>query len=386
MLWKNCSRRSPTHLLATAVVMTFAVAFGVCPVASNAAANVIPSAHWQGDQQDGSSELASVSCPTVSWCLAVGVASNGPGTGKPLEVLITNGTAEFPGSLGGSVYPPAVACPSVAFCIVAGEKESESGGVPASALTDGTEFDQPVEGVLPSGAELGAFRSIWCSNIDHCLAVGGYETNIGSRALVERWNGARWYLEPLDAALASYPYAQLDSVSCTSLRFCMAVGASSTQAGATLSTHLLALTWNGRRWRVTPHLSQHPIDDLEGVSCTSVRFCIAVGDVGIEGFVERWNGSAWTFGPTLRIPARTVELGSLVCRSNEACTIVGTEKGLHTTGLLATLTSGGLTVGGLALVPALLGIADSSASSCVAVGGDAEFTTGQKSVVGTLPC
>ena len=79
------------------------------------------------------------------------------------------------------------------------------------------------------------------------------------------------------------------------------------------------------------------------VDCASSRFCVAVGQVGVIGLVERWDGRAWSLLPALAILEKTVDLSPVTCPTSSQCTIVGTEKGVTSTGLVATLNGSRLT-------------------------------------------
>jgi hypothetical protein len=368
------------------ILVAAPVTMGLIPAPSSAAPTIAPSVHWQVDQQSGSSGLGSVSCAKPSWCLAVGDFSNGPATDSPLQVTIVDGAAQFPGNVGGDFYPEAVACPSEGSCIAVGVGRTQGGEVPVSELTDGTEWQEGVEaGDLTTSYS--SFDGISCSSINNCQAVGGDDNNLGgSVALVEHWNGARWYQEELGHVLAGSTFSELDSISCASSKFCAAVGG--LRQSTTAKSHLLALMWNGRRWKVLqpPNPKIFTAPQLVNVSCSSARSCVAAGNVGVDGFVERWNGTKWRLGPILQVPSKTVEFSAVACPSSQRCVIVGIEKDLRTTGLLVTLTPKGLAAQRLPLVPALLGITDAGADTCLLVGGVSYGIRGQSAVVGRRSC
>ena len=92
--------------------------------------------------------------------------------------------------------------------------------------------------------------------------------------------------------------AGLDGVSCVSTVFCMAVGYYNGPSQP------LVESWDGSSWAITP--SPSPNDDsqnsyLSDVSCTSSTNCVAVGTywtnssvVVPQTLVESWNGAAWS--------------------------------------------------------------------------------------------
>jgi hypothetical protein len=123
-------------------------------------------------------------------------------------------------------------------------------------------------------------------------------------------------------------------VSCTSTRFCIAVGVGGAPEISLGST--LAEGWNGSRWSIqqTDDPSDQTHDDaLSGVSCTSTSACTAVGtaDVG-QGFfqpeAQRWNGRRWstqlpTTNPAANLVKASLSINGVSCASRIACTSVG---------------------------------------------------------------
>jgi hypothetical protein len=87
-------------------------------------------------------------------------------------------------------------------------------------------------------------------------------------------------------------YNYLTGVSCASARFCMGVGYY--YNGTVWQT--LALRWNGTRWAkvASPDPGTTDYNDLEGVSCPSATFCMAVGyyhnGMTAQTLVLKWNG------------------------------------------------------------------------------------------------
>jgi hypothetical protein len=104
--------------------------------------------------------------------------------------------------------------------------------------------------------------------------------------------------------------------------------------------------WDGRRWRIEPTPDPDPANDalradnaLAGVSCTSSKLCVAVGEYNPSSFspdgihtvpvvmpvAERWNGVRWsmlTF-PSLPSGAPAGGLSAVSCTSSRVCMAVG---------------------------------------------------------------
>jgi len=207
-------------------------------------------------------------------------------------------------------------------------------------------------------------NGVSCASAANCTAVGGYyRTASGPQpALIERWNGMAWRVEPSPGIGRG---STLDSVSCPSATSCTAVGS-------------LIIGWNGVTWKVelrsSPFVSvscaapsscmavgvtaggtpesgyfdgtnwtlepmprpRHPAQSitLAGVSCAGPSFCLAVGDysygVGARPspaardrtLAERWNGSSWQVISSVDVASRN-QLSAVSCTSPRACTAVG---------------------------------------------------------------
>jgi hypothetical protein len=187
--------------------------------------------------------LIGVACPAPLACIAVGAtfdASNNP-TGTFAERW--NGTAwklqrtptqHTPGGLLASVW-----CTSVTACIA-------TGGTNAGTLTERLSGTTWTVQRTPTRRTPGGFlASIWCTSVTACIATGG--TNAGT--LAERLSGNTWNVQPTP----TQPGTQGDSfnsVSCTSLTACTGVGMAFALGGFPPQT--LAERWNGARWRIQP--------------------------------------------------------------------------------------------------------------------------------------
>lgn len=93
---------------------------------------------------------------------------------------------------------------------------------------------------------------------------------------------------------------RLLAISCPSARFCAAV-----------DDHGDAVTYNGSKWSSPAHVDEYRLD---GVSCVSSNFCVAVGSAA---FI--YDGSQWSSGVDLGDG-----LGSVSCVATTYCVAVGT--------------------------------------------------------------
>jgi hypothetical protein len=162
------------------------------------------------------------------------------------------------------------------------------------------------------------FHGVSCSSSNACTAVGDFLVGGGqcpcqASPLAERWDGVRWSLEPTPALGGDG--GGFDAVSCPSRVACMAVGSYSSVVAP---ARALAERWDGARWSIQPLSEGSP--PLTGVSCPSIRLCVAVG----ENLAERWNGARLTIQRIeWPFPAKDVQLQAVSCTSTSACTAVG---------------------------------------------------------------
>jgi hypothetical protein len=268
-------------------------------------------------------ELSGVSCPTATDCTVVGATGSGNIAYLPLAE-VWNGTTKtwrvedtiYPGARTDDVdHLDSVSCPSTSFCVAVGSEESgtiralrenwRSGGV-------GWDRSGPLG---PVGSSLG---SVSCLSRDQCVAVGQMVTGNGQGDqyaygdLIQTRRGDTWTM----TSAPSPKKAALSAVSCTSASSCVAVGTSNESGG-------FAVAESGGRWTLTPA----PGAELDALSCSSAISCQGAGFTG-KGGVEaaRWDGSTWT-GEAIPAPAGSKPSTTLVdgvsCANAADCLAVG---------------------------------------------------------------
>ncbi len=268
------------------------------------------------------SVLYGVSCTSARTCIAVGGASSGAlaerWNGIRWSILPT--PPESPVLYG-------VSCISARACTAVGEA---TGGLTRAERWNGISWQIQPTPSQPGyfGVPAGQLAAVSCTSLSACMAVGsGYHS-----VFAEQWNGNAWTLQSLPAPPGtgiSYNL-QLTAVSCTSANACTAVGFNGNP------DLTLAEQWNGSVWQ--QQTSQTPpipggifYGAFEGVSCTSVIVCSAVGNTLlastsyqlVEGtLAESWNGADWAIQSTPTL-AGASSLNSVSCTSANACTAVG---------------------------------------------------------------
>jgi len=245
----------------------------------------------------GEATLTSISCPSATYCMAVGQSSYGlvsvdwNGTNWRVENIPSGSTNQ---AALAALELTDVSCGSPTFCVAIGPGK-------LSAFWNGTSWT--VNSIL------GAATGVSCVSSTFCVAIA---TSAGN-SIAEVWNGAHWATEPMPAIPANA--IGLVGVSCATPSSCMAVGAGPYPSGS------MTELWNGATWTIEPTPSPPGgVLYLRSVSCTSATSttdCIAVG----ESFAVFWDGTNWTLQTTPYSPA---SLGAVSCSSAAACTAVGT--------------------------------------------------------------
>ena len=128
---------------------------------------------------------------------------------------------------------------------------------------------------------------------------------------VSNTSGTNWTQQTLPTGVVS-----LNGISCTSTSFCVAVGNGASSTGVVLIS-----TSYGTNW--TQQTLPAGVVLLNGISCTSTSFCVAVG-VGSGNtptiLVSDTNGTSWTQEP---VPAGVNVLNGVSCSTTALCVAVG---------------------------------------------------------------
>ena len=281
-----------------------------------------------------SATLTSVSCPTATFCMAVGnVAQTAFSTSSGPLAETWNGSSwqivplPDPGTNFGNQLV-SVSCASGDFCVAVGYAVQKSGANFAR--------DQLVETWGPGGwqiapgtltATTGTQLAVSCPTTTFCVAVGGTDNGKPDTLIL---SGTTW-------TTASQPglIAGLDAVSCTSATWCLAVGGTVPDP-----SQPAAASWTGSSWNKLSPRRPRPDggggNPLTDVSCTAARSCVSVGDAsipktGVEDieeinrpFADSLRGNLWTV-VNLPEPARNLgtRLSGISCSATSTCVAAG---------------------------------------------------------------
>ena len=264
------------------------LALGWYPKISPPNGDVTLAASWNGKAWSLAGHpggYSAVACVSAGWCMA---------WGGPQQMLQWDGTSWR--SLSTPLWGlAAISCRSADYCLAAGQDNS------GQYLTVG--WNGKSWSTLATLASQAGISSMSCPKAGWCMAVGSGPP-IGSVA--QDWNGTAW------TNLLTGRQDELLAVSCTSPRNCIALGTYVT-SHVVLTT--IAMAWNGQKWQLTAR----PPEPVSSISCTSITFCMAIGN---HGAAVKWNGHAWSeVGPAV------TDAAGLSCASAGFCMAIETNDG-----------------------------------------------------------
>jgi hypothetical protein len=203
--------------------------------------------------------------------------------------------------------------------------------LPAAAATASTAPRSAPAVKVASAAASGTgawLNSDSCTSRAFCMAVGGYGRSGNLPALSEMLTGGNWVAEavprPSDGGNI---YA--NEVACASPASCLFVGDHwSGKRGAAVN---LAEAWDGSSWRIvaTTGPGGTSYSFLDDVACPTTRFCLVVGGAG-SGRKYHDTAFTWENGTTwrrIKVPSpghvRNSELAGVACFNSKNCMAVG---------------------------------------------------------------
>jgi hypothetical protein len=175
-----------------------------------------------------------------------------------------------------------VSCPSTSFCAAVGYDEPQS--------AESTLIEQPgadgwtIVSSTNGGSNVNELLGVSCvgssAASSFCAAVGTQDSPPAT--LVEHWNGSAWGA-PVMSPDPGTTDNQFHAVTCLSSSFCAAAGFQRSTAGSNLT---LIAEYDGTAWTADSTPNQNPDGNdnnaLFGASCVSTNiFCVAAGSYGV---------------------------------------------------------------------------------------------------------
>jgi hypothetical protein len=244
--------------------------------------------------------LDGVTCVSSTSCLAVGNYSTKSWSRTLIEQW--NGTSwrivASPNPHGQTFAAlDGLACPNATSCFAVGNYSTKSWSRTLVEHWNGTSWAITAS-PNPPGQTFAIVGSISCPSSASCYAVGFYLTDATTKTLAERWNGTSWSIVASpNPAPGLLEFAGLGSVACVGSSDCYAVGF----AVAGVGSRALIEHWNGSTWAIAAGPVQTGALDfpaLLGVACASTTNCHAVGFSSNTTLIDRWDGTKWSTDTT----------------------------------------------------------------------------------------
>ncbi len=229
----------------------------------------------------------------------------------------------------GFTYADREMRPRVTICALVWWVALAGSGTGAGAASSPSWRVEPA--LAPASSAKSAFDSVSCPSTTTCGAVGWFSTGTRTAApLAERSSGSGWSMQAVPVPRGAVS-GELNGISCPSDGFCLAVG--DVVIGHGLSQPL-AERWDGSTWTIQRISSGAGERALTAVSCTAATACTAVGYRAVGGtqsaLIERWNGTRWRLQRNRRpAGAKVVTLDAVSCPSGSWCTATGTAVSAH---------------------------------------------------------
>jgi hypothetical protein len=356
-------------------------------------------------------QLRGVSCSSTSKCVGAGDYIDSSGNAKAMEVTETGGTfSQATEVIGPSNEVLAgVSCPSVGDCVGVGDDFGQA----IEAMETGGTWGQATEVNVPFDAGISELLAVSCPSVGNCVGVGSYMDSFGNDQALELTETGGTFAQgievPAPSNAASDPLAQLDGVSCTSAGNCVAVG---TYVDSSGHNHAMEATETGGTFAAATavtapsNVGSNPGANLDGVSCTSVGTCVAVGGyTDSSGNVQAMaaNETGGTFAQATEVSAPSNAASEpLAALRGVSCTSVGTCVGVgsyddsagHLQGLEANETGGTFAPATQVRSPwnarsdpdaELDGVSCTSSTNCVAVGDYIDSSNHEQAMAAVAP-
>lgn len=252
-------------------------------------------------------QVASVSCPSVTFCVAVdgdgySETFNGTGWGPPTKVDVRLGLRS-------------VSCASSGFCLAGGNYDLNIPDAPFLTY-DGSRWsavqNHPSVGT-PSGDITGMLTSITCVAAPTCAALVDGST-------VATFNGRTWS-RPFRAIPLSA--GGVNAVACATRNLCVAVGGMYKREGSSLAYQYgFATVYDGTRWSAPQRIDAAAGGPPVAISCAPTSFCVVVD---LQGDALTYDQGTWSQPEKVDHPSSAF---SVSCPTSAFCGLTDGKNGL----------------------------------------------------------
>jgi len=368
-----------------------------------------------GASADPQGLLASVTCPTLGSCVAVGRYLDASGATQALVEQLANGVwtpsaSPLPAdalTYGTSAYAQltALACPVAGSCAAVGVYTQSGGG--EQAFVDGYAGGgwSAATAPLPAAASGSQFLGLSCPSAGACVATGTYLVAGTYLGMVDTLAGGAWSAValPLPAGASSLTsIANNDlAVSCTAASSCVVAGTTFDGSYEGVVDTLSGGSWSAS-YAPTPGGAASPDVQLDAVACGDATDCVATGLVTVggvaQGLIESLSSGAWSASyapePSGTASSTGIEVHDVACPTSTTCVAVGQSNAAGTvTGLFWNLSGGAWVVTTAPLPtdasaspdPSFAPVTCPAAGTCDVVGTYLNTTGAREGVVETDP-
>jgi hypothetical protein len=261
---------------------------------------------------DGTKGLDGVSCPTTTFCEAVGA---GAGTG--VAVPVSSGKPGLPVAVAGTLALNGVSCPTGPLCEAAGRSATQGYVVTLTSPTDALPV-VPVAGTT-------SVNGIDCANNSLCQVVASTSNGSYNDVVATVTTGTPGTFKVVPPGTSTF-----SGIACPSTVTCVAVGNGVHLVKArNIPEGVVVTTTNGAPGNVTG-VSATPTVHLEAVSCGGANRCVAVGTNGlVSNGTSKGRGIFVTIdsgapGEPTTLPGSDLLLDGVSCPTSTSCIAVGT--------------------------------------------------------------
>jgi hypothetical protein len=219
---------SPTACMAVGTYTTSSAEFNLAELWNGTSWTVVPTATEANSQADA---LQSVSCPSASACMAVGINYTTAGPGLLVAEswngsTWTNTPIKQPTGVRGSNLV-GVSCSSASACTATGNTDAEKTAAPGGLAERWNGTSWKIQAVPGGQVSLG---NVACPTAASCTAIAGYP-GVTPTPAIYTWTSAGGWVAGTAATPSGATFTGLGAISCLSATKCTAAGYYSTAPG-----------------------------------------------------------------------------------------------------------------------------------------------------------